>query len=141
MKALLFSTVTLIGIITFSSCKKTTASSPYYVKATINGVNVVYTGYTAAINSNDGISVYGYNNNAINTADGITLNYTYQPSNLFSGISANQSGVEYGLYSSITSTITAIDSASISGTFSGTISNFDSTKTEIITNGSFYVPF
>jgi hypothetical protein len=88
MKALLFSAATLIAIITFSSCKKTTASSPYYVKATINGVNVVYNGLAQAVNIEQGtLYIYGYNSDAITTADGITLRITKQGQGLADSVS------------------------------------------------------
>ncbi|HTB51496.1 MAG TPA: hypothetical protein VK718_01885 [Ferruginibacter sp.] len=91
MKYLPLTIAVFISLVMFSSCAKPTntettiydtvvlhdtpsTNSPYYIKATINGINVTYNGYTAAVNVNvGGLVLYGYNNDAINTTDGITL--------------------------------------------------------------------
>jgi hypothetical protein len=73
MKYFLLTIVAFISILTFSSCKKTSSSSPFYIKATINGKNVVYNGYTGAVRTNLGmLTFYGYKSNAAN-ADGIQI--------------------------------------------------------------------
>jgi hypothetical protein len=70
MKYFLFTIVAFISILTFSSCKKTSHSSPYYVKATINGKTVIYSGYTGAVKTNLGmLTFYGYTSNSANSDD------------------------------------------------------------------------
>jgi hypothetical protein len=81
MKYSLLTIVAFFSIVTFSSCKKSSATSPYYVKATINGVNVVYTGYTGALKVQNVLRVNGFNSTAINTADGININFGGEYSN------------------------------------------------------------
>ena len=73
MKYFLLTIAAFISILTFSSCKKNSSSSPYYFKATINGKNVVYNCYTGAVRNAIGmLTFYGYNSNAGN-ADGIQI--------------------------------------------------------------------
>jgi hypothetical protein len=166
MKHYLLTIVILITIIAFSSCKKSSSSSPYYMKATINGTNVTYNGYTAALKTSGGqLDVYGANNSA-STSDGIHFEFFNRPvvdsvpvsdpqvvpgiytDSYFPGIvgaipvvyvSLQQSGTAYGGTSPFTVTITSINESSVSGTFSGT-AVYNSTI-ETVTNGSFYVPF
>ena len=72
--------LTILITMGFIACKKSDpspdspASSAYYITATINGTNVTYSNYTGAVNRAVGfLNIYGYNSNAINTADGISL--------------------------------------------------------------------
>ena len=75
-------TVLLLMLITigFVSCKKSSTSpdnpttSAYFIKASVNGSNIVYNNYTGAINKNVGLlNINGYNSDAIATTDGISL--------------------------------------------------------------------
>jgi len=73
--------LSLIVIIGLASCKKSSTSpspgstsSVYYIKATINGTDVVYNNYTGAINKNVGsLVINGFSSDATATTDGISL--------------------------------------------------------------------
>jgi hypothetical protein len=75
MKTILF--IIMMAAISLTACKKSSSSassSAFYIKATINGTNVVYNNYTGAINKSVGsLTINGYNSDAITTADGISL--------------------------------------------------------------------
>lgn len=66
--------IATIAAIGFISCKKSSSSSSaYYMKATVNGNNVQYNGYTGALNEAAGTTkIFGFTSNAAN-ADGITI--------------------------------------------------------------------
>ena len=170
MKLFLLITVVFVSLVTMtSSCTKetttvvnvsTTNDSAYYVKATINGVNVVYNGYTAALYRTSQLDVYGYTSSA-NAADGIDLDFqcaaAYFPMGIYTDTSATnpyhsvtiyfqQSGIQYYDFHSPTTpgifaTITAINDSSVTGTFSAIVSYYNNTRIDAITNGSFHVPF
>ena len=76
MKNITLFTMTIA--IFFMSCTKEerpVSPSIYYVKATINGTEIEYNNYTAAVYRDLGLlNVYGFNSNVINSDDGITLN-------------------------------------------------------------------
>ena len=83
-----------ISLVMFSSCAKDTtgvivnqdtvifkdtivlhdtpSNTPYYVKATVNGVNYTYKGYTAALQTINSLNINGANSNA-STSDGIVI--------------------------------------------------------------------
>ena len=83
MKSIIF--IAMIAIIGCFACTKSStspnspdppSSSPYYVKATINGTNVDYSNYTGALKPNPAsLYVFGYNSNAAN-ADGISISFS-----------------------------------------------------------------
>ncbi|HXL56281.1 MAG TPA: hypothetical protein VN958_08500 [Chitinophagaceae bacterium] len=61
-------------IVFFTACTKDRPTSNYYVKATINGTDVEYSNYTAAIYKTVGLLyIYGFNSAAIDSDDGIHL--------------------------------------------------------------------
>jgi hypothetical protein len=166
----------MIGVIGLMACTKTNnspnstdppdpPSSKYYIKATVNGINVSYTNYTGALNVGPQtayqLDVYAYDSNTLN-ADGIRLTFTNISNGNWglgagvgvytdttnNGISGNLtmqlSGVDYQVVNDSTSTpiictITAIDSATVTGTFHGTV--YYNTTAKAVTNGSFYVAF
>jgi hypothetical protein len=96
-KVLSFGTLSLIPMlllftqVNLSSCTKDTVTtvydttvvidtinasntlSPYYVKATINGTNIVYKGFTQAINRYIGFLSINGNNNSDTSSDGIQI--------------------------------------------------------------------
>jgi hypothetical protein len=94
MKFSLLTIAVFISLVMFSSCAKDTtgvivhedsiflkdtivlhdtpSNTPYYVKATINGVDYTYKGYTAALQTINYLNIYGANNNS-SASDGITL--------------------------------------------------------------------
>lgn len=99
MKYLSLTIALFINLLIFSSCKKISSSptntppattdSSYYVKATVNGVNVTYKGYTKALydlpvgNNGDpnvyyggATFVYGLNDSS-NLSDGVELIFLY----------------------------------------------------------------
>jgi hypothetical protein len=142
-------------------------SSPYYVKATVNGSNVSFTNYTAAVDNYGGsVTILGHNNTDYDNSDGVTLELFYSTSSSSPSNTLPIAGT-YNLtsswtpfqvfqafvtdsgrfYDAITSsptldfhcTITTINSTYVSGTFYGTV--YSEHTPETITNGSFYVPF
>ncbi|UAY53433.1 hypothetical protein [Ferruginibacter albus] len=68
----------ILGIIGFTSCTKDNPPSPYYIKATIDGKNVVYNGYVAATRSStQSIQIYGHENESTVSSDGIDLQLSH----------------------------------------------------------------
>ncbi len=93
-------TITLLAIIAamgVTACSKSSnsssanTSSNYYMKATIDGINVTYTNYTGALNQNYAtMNVFGYSSNAAN-ADGINILFQLLRDN-------NNTNITVGIY-------------------------------------------
>jgi hypothetical protein len=92
MKLFLLLIVVSVSLVTASSCTKdittvvydttTNYSTPYYVRATVNGTNVVYKNFTQVTSLSPGyLEIYGYNSDAVTTSDGIDIIIYYQVNN------------------------------------------------------------
>jgi hypothetical protein len=92
-KIILFSVLISLS---FVSCKKSSTSpdnlttSAYFVKATVNGSNIVYTNYTGAVNKNVGLlNINGYNSDATATTDGISLTVYINDTSYYNNLPIN----------------------------------------------------
>ena len=161
----------LVSAVLFLSCKKNSSSpvdpppSPYFIKATIDGVDYDFKDFTgAATNSQGQLTLYAADSDYVGYPDEITLYlnhnqasavitpgvytdtsnvYTFDLQLLQSGINYRNSN-EFDVANSnpVVCTISYIDSVLLSGTFSGIVYYYPtSTIYKTITNGSFTVPF
>src|SRR6266567_2035641 len=66
--------ITIVGFYTACTKDPSRPTSNYYIRATINGTDVEYSNYTAAIYKTVGLLyIYGFNSAAINSDDGMLL--------------------------------------------------------------------
>lgn len=161
---LLFAIV--VSAITFSSCKKDSAASTgYYVKATVNGTEINYTGFTSAIfltmpsgeatpfnvldiegmkvqnGTTDvfAIDVTDFSPITTKTYTDAAVGDTFQGTISYYDDSTNEYNSVLAITPAVNITITEITSSYVAGTFSGTTVAITNGNTAVITNGSFKV--
>jgi len=139
-KILTFAAIAAISFSAFTGCKKSSSSSSYFVKATVNGTPLSLNYGYGIVNSGI-VDIFGFNGSGTSvTFPEITLvstnsaagTYTIDGMTVMAAIDSSATsaiGAAYG-----TLTITTSTASVMTGTFSFTCT--DSTK---VTNGSFTV--